>query len=242
MKNGNDTMSGETVKGGKRLTSQSTSSHTNIVNRFSSDRNSEVISDKPIHYSTVHPAVRQMASALERDLLRQYQHGKSNVGMPKGAELLRNCQEVQPGMGYYKAHINDAAVHRLQSLDILPDYLKIKDNASQKGILFFNSQNGTCVCHFDRDSSALYLVSGNKEVKIASPMKTSDRPADGILHDVNPFSEKEDEHGGYQWETMHLTPGDVSYYLPFALVYEHHLSHIFSFVDSFHTEVLDSLC
>jgi hypothetical protein len=98
----------------------------------------------------------------------------------------------------------------LTSLEILPAGFKIKRNASQQSIIFFNNKDGTSGCHFDRDSSLLYMVSGYKEVRIAPPMDPLARPGSGNVDELDPFSLDAKHHGGYQWEEIIMVPGSVS--------------------------------
>ncbi len=98
----------------------------------------------------------------------------------------------------------------MTSLEILPAGFKIKRNASQQSIIFFNNKDGTSGCHFDRDSSLLYMVSGYKEVRIAPPMDPLARPGSGNVDELDPFSLDAKHHGGYQWEEIIMVPGSVS--------------------------------
>ena len=178
-----------------------------------------IVSDRPTHYCVVPHRVSTIANELKNELLQQFhekQNSAASLAKPKKSGLIYDAQEVEPGSGYFKAHVSDHVSSQLKSLDILPSYLQIKESASQKSIVFYNNNAGQCDCHFDRDSSALFLVSGYKEVKIARPMRSSDRPEDGILHEVDPFSSDEKLHGGFQWKTVHMYPGSVFFYQSFG--------------------------
>mmetsp|Transcript_25431 Transcript_25431/g.54940 ORF Transcript_25431/g.54940 Transcript_25431/m.54940 type:complete len:805 (+) Transcript_25431:120-2534(+) len=203
-----------TARGGedaKRSRLAKSTSNATVVHRHRNDKTCKLISDRPVHYSIVPRGVSDIANELRKELLYQFNGRQNNsiVGKQKAGGSIASVMEVTPGSGYYKAHCGDSVSARLKSLDILPAYLQIKRSASQKSIVFFNERSGQCDTHFDRDSSALYLVSGFKEVKIARPMRSVDRPEDGILHGIDPFSEDEKIHGGFAWETVMMYPGAV---------------------------------
>ena len=115
-----------------------------------------------------------------------------------------------------KTHVRDVGSH-LRSLNILPGCFQIKEKAAQQMMMFLNTKEGTCVTHFDRDSSALYVVAGLKTVMVAPPMPEQDRPPDGLLHDIDPFSRDLKRHGKQQdgsvmkWGRIDLAPGDGTY-------------------------------
>lgn len=106
----------------------------------------------------------------------------------------------------------------MASLEILPAGFKIKDSACQQSIIFFNNKDGSSGCHFDRDSSLLYLVTGHKVVRIAPPMSGSGRPETGNVSDLDPFSLDANDHGGYQWEEVIMVPGSVSASMSYIMI------------------------
>ena len=159
--------------------------------------------DQPTHYCSVPEQVSTIANQVKMELLQRFKPGWDGSN-----DLVTDAYEVEENSGYYRGHLNNNTSLMLQ--DCLPGHHFQMKTASQKiGIVFLNIKNGRCDCHFDRDSSALFLVSGYKEVKIAPPMKELHRPADGILEDVNPFSPDDGMHGDFQWETIHMGPGSV---------------------------------
>eukprot|EP00578_Thalassiosira_sp_NH16_P023585 CAMPEP_0181102772 /NCGR_PEP_ID=MMETSP1071-20121207/14496_1 /TAXON_ID=35127 /ORGANISM="Thalassiosira sp., Strain NH16" /LENGTH=997 /DNA_ID=CAMNT_0023185773 /DNA_START=219 /DNA_END=3212 /DNA_ORIENTATION=- len=157
---------------------------------------------QPTHYSSVPEHLSVVANRVKDELLRRFLPGWNGAN-----NFVVGAYEVQSGAGYFRGHIrNEVAV---QLRDCLPGHFCVKERSSQIGIVFYNSRDGACECHFDRDSSALVLVSGYKEVRIAPPLGVLDRPADGILDDVDPFSADAGLHGGLSWETVHMGPGSV---------------------------------
>lgn len=188
----------------RRLAKESTHAQ-NVVVKDSNDASRDDVYSKAIHYtsdkSTMPEGFLTVANVLKGDIIRR------NLGEVESVGMIKNSYEVQKGSGYFRAHIDNDALVQLNSL---PGCFQIKESASQKCIVFFNNKDGQCDCHFDRDSSMLYLVYGHKEVKIALPMNASERPADGILQQVDPFSPNTDLHGGYNWTTVYMKPGEVN--------------------------------
>eukprot|EP00571_Detonula_confervacea_P007128 CAMPEP_0172325068 /NCGR_PEP_ID=MMETSP1058-20130122/53051_1 /TAXON_ID=83371 /ORGANISM="Detonula confervacea, Strain CCMP 353" /LENGTH=839 /DNA_ID=CAMNT_0013041517 /DNA_START=272 /DNA_END=2789 /DNA_ORIENTATION=- len=165
---------------------------------------SGLVSSNPIHYCNVPERISTIAGEVKKEILQHLGRGLKKYA----SEMIDYAEEVETGSGYFRAHLKHSYVtQRLPG--ILPDRFQVKQSASQKEMVFLNTSDGQCHCHFDRDSSALFLVSGYKEVKIASPMDSLARPADGNLHHVDPFSPNEEDHGAFNWETVHLGPGSV---------------------------------
>ena len=159
--------------------------------------------DQPTHYCSVPEQVSKIANQVKMELLQRFR-----PGWDYSSDMVTAAYEVQENSGYYRGHLNNNTSLMLQ--DCLPGHhFQLKTASQRIGIVFLNIKNGRCDCHFDRDSSALFLVSGYKEVKIAPPMKELHRPADGILEDVDPFSPDDTMHGGFRWETIHMGPGSV---------------------------------
>jgi len=193
----------------KRLAKQSTGEGGHVVEKHWNDRSTHRIPTKPIHYRPVPQCVSVIANQLKSELLRRFGgNGTETSG------LLHDAQEVHPG--YFRAHVSDDVSLRLKSLDFLPSHFEIKGSAAQKSIVFFNEKDGTCDCHFDRDSSALFLVEGKKEVKMA-PRATTTSSGDGLFPELDPFSSDETMHGGLQWETVNMIPGSVLFIPQFWL-------------------------
>ena len=178
-----------------------------VVTRRLDDR--QGISSRPTHYCPVPGDVFAIANELASELLQRFS-GNGEAKTRRQKRLGRSCEQVDPG--YYKGHLHDDTSLHLQSLNFLPSHFQIKESAAQKSILFLNTKDWQCTCHFDRDSSLLYLVSGQKQVKISPPLlsSVSSWPGDGILHGLDPFSSNKSMHGGIQWETIAMTPGSVS--------------------------------
>ena len=128
------------------------------------------------------------------------------LGKKQGTMIIK-ADEVNSG--YFRGHLSKKTTSDLVSLDIMPAGFMIKDIASQQSIVFFNNKDGSSSCHFDRDSSLLYLVQGHKVVKIAPPMTGLGRPESGNVC-LDPFSLDDNDHGGHQWEEVVMVPGSVS--------------------------------
>jgi len=163
------------------------------------------ISEQPALYCSIPSGIATLAKQVKKELLERRWNGRG--------DLLKTWDEVDPHHipGYFKGHMTNETSFEFE--DCIPSSFELKRSATQLGIVFLNTQDGTCDTHFDRDSSILYLVSGIKIVKIAPPMSAIGRPNDGILQHVNPFSSDESEHGGFSWTTIHMGPGS-SLFIP----------------------------
>lgn len=169
------------------------------------EKESGMSSEQPIHYCSIPSGIATLAKQVKKELLERRWNGRG--------DLLKTWDEVDPHHipGYFKGHMTNETSFEFE--DCIPSSFELKRSATQLGIVFLNTQDGTCDTHFDRDSSILYLVSGIKIVKIAPPMSAIGRPNDGILQHVNPFSSDESEHGGFSWTTIHMGPGS-SLFIP----------------------------
>ena len=108
---------------------------------------------KPVHYSSLPENVSSIATLVKEELLRRFRPGWDGAN-----DIVSGAYEVQPGSGYYRGHIHNDISASLR--DSLPSNVKVKESAGKIGIVFYNAMGGQCDCHFDRDSSALVLVSG----------------------------------------------------------------------------------
>ena len=160
------------------------------------------VSEQPHHFCSVPENISTVANQVKEELLQRFKQGWNG-----SSDLVIDAYEVEKNAGYYRGHMSSDVSRKLRNE--LPGEFAIKETASRSGIVFLNTKAGQCECHFDRDSSALYLVSGYKEVKIAPPMRELDRPADGIMEEVNPFLPNERVHEGFAWQTVHMGPGSV---------------------------------
>jgi len=111
--------------------------------------------------------------------------------------------------GYYKAHLKDSFV-KDKLMNVLPLNLTVKENASQKGILFVSLDEVTCPTHFDRDTSGLVLLAGTKDVYLAKNRRTNlDETTisnSTIFNSIHPFC---DVKGELDWQKCTMTPGDT---------------------------------
>ncbi len=109
--------------------------------------------------------------------------------------------------------------------ELLPSGFEIlftKKNRNSSPIVFYNGEQSTCTTHFDRDNSILYILSGQKEVLLASKadmknMKGSEKiwgPGDGIYQHITPFQTDDKT----DWQNVILNAGDALY-LPKQVVH-----------------------
>ena len=208
-----------------RLAKQPSAGMTYVVKRHINDTTGDLISNRPLHYSVVQQQLSIISKQLKTELSQRFDKRVNNnnnraaARTAKGSKMIYKIEEMEPG--YFRGHIGKHVSAQLKSLDFLPSHFQVKESAPQQGIIFYNRRGGTCDTHFDRDSSMLCLVTGFKEVKIARPMRECDRPDDGIMHELNPFSRDKTMLGGFQWETLHMVPGDVSCFVAVALFFIH---------------------
>jgi len=128
------------------------------------EKESGMSSEQPIHYCSIPYKVATLAKQVKKELLERRWNGRG--------DLLKTWDEVDPHHipGYFKGHMTNETSFEFE--DCIPSSFELKESASQLGIVFLNTQDGICDTHYDRDSSMLYLVSGCKEVKIATTFQT----------------------------------------------------------------------
>ncbi|KAL9180918.1 hypothetical protein ACHAXT_009723 [Thalassiosira profunda] len=184
-----------------------------VEKRHWNDAPGDLDTDRPIHFDVVPRHLKALSSELTTELVALFRGKKEDEwDNVRGKGRISKPQRVE--RDYYKTHVRDVGSH-LRSLNILPGCFQIKEKAAQQMMMFLNTKEGTCVTHFDRDSSALYVVAGLKTVMVAPPMPEQDRPPDGLLHDIDPFSRDWKRHGKQQdgsvmkWGRIDLAPGDV---------------------------------
>lgn len=123
---------------------------------------------------------------------------------------MRNIKGLEQVMlGYFKGHIPSDVANRT---GFLPGNLQVKSNADQKGIIFYNTEAGQCVTHWDRDTSLLILLAGKKTVMIASPGPTTCNTAStesnsSLYDDIDPFVKGKEGH--WSWHSVDLKPNDA---------------------------------
>ena len=120
--------------------------------------------------------------------------------------IIKGLEKVM--QGYFKGHIpNDVATRT----GFLPGNLQVK-KADQKGIIFYNTEAGQCVTHWDRDTSLLILLAGRKTVMIAPPGPTTCKFAStesnsSLYDDIDPFVKGKE--GDWSWKSVDMKPNDA---------------------------------
>lgn len=129
--------------------------------------------------------------------------------------------------GYTKSRLNETLLLHYQTLLeelCIPPGFKIYTEQCTP-IVFYNSNESTCVTHHDRDNSILYVFKGKKELLISSEVNIMRMYKDkeifagmGVYNDVSPFEELEQEWSINGWKYVVLNPGQ-SFLLPKHVVH-----------------------
>ena len=121
--------------------------------------------------------------------------------------IIKGLEQVM--QGYFKGHIPNDVANRT---GFLPGNLQVKVNADQKGIIFYNTEAGQCVAHFDRDTGLLLLLAGRKTVMIAPPGPTTCHAAStesnsSLYDDIDPFIKGKE--GDWSWKSVDMKPNEA---------------------------------
>lgn len=191
-----------TLRIGRPLTTRSASRH--VIKRTwreDCDHNGSLpilFTEKPHKFP---PQLISDVDQMKEEIVDFFRQRRRKIGLIKGLEEVRQ--------GYFKGHIPNDVASRTGSL---PGNLHVKTNADQQGIIFYNTEAGQCVTHWDRDTSLLILLAGRKTVMIAPQGPTSCSAAStesnsSVYDDIDPFVKGKEGH--WSWECVEMKPRDA---------------------------------
>jgi len=171
--------------------------------------------DRPIHFSNYtqfRKGTFRFVHCLINQILYDLNNRNNSTPMSETSFNCYNIDHIKEGV-YSKAHIEESKSASKMLSDLLPATLQLKKSAQQKGLIFVNFEQHQCHAHYDRDSSLLYVISGNKEIYIKKPevgklggMELNSYSTDNstIFEHLDPFKQNTSD-----WSLVRLEKGDA---------------------------------